>query len=410
MRTRFPHIGDLHAGPGPRNADRYRALDQIIVECLTTMPKAELGAWLWPGDLNHGRMTIEDRNALATRLLAMGNTAPVVLCYGNHDLPGDLDVFAKLRTTYPILVVSTPQVISLYLDNGAHVSLFVLPYPTKAGLVALGIAKPDVIDAAADALDAICGNAAAQLEVARDNGALTLMVGHVNVGGSITSAGQPNIGREIELSARHLDQFGAIYKGLNHIHKAQEIAGAWYAGSVCRLNWGEIEEKSYIVATYDDTVIELEPGDSRWSVERRPIDVPPMYHVEGTLTRDGFTPDATSPMHLFWGGREVRVRYRYLQSERGLADPACIRNLFAGAVRLELEPIAVPDRQLRAPEVAAARTLPEKFTAYCAVSGVALTDALQTKLARLEHADPLVLLSEVQTALTTVRENVEVAA
>jgi hypothetical protein len=57
------------------------------------------------------------------------------------------------------------------------------------------------------------------------------MIGHVNVGGAITSSGQPNIGREIEISARHLDQLGNIYKGLNHIHKAQEIAGAWYAGS-----------------------------------------------------------------------------------------------------------------------------------------------------------------------------------
>lgn len=408
MVTRFPHIGDLHAGPGPRNADRYRALDQIIAECLTTIPKGELGAWLWPGDLNHGRMTIEDRNALATRLLAMGNAAPVVLCYGNHDLPGDLDVFAKLRTTYPILVVSAPQVVSLYLESGAHVSLFVLPYPTKAGLVALGIAKPDVIDAAADALDAICSNAAAQLEAKRDSGALTLLIGHVNVGGSITSSGQPNIGREIEISARHLDPFGAIYKGLNHIHKAQEIAGAWYAGSVCRLNWGEIEEKRYLVATYDDTIIELEPGD-QWSVASHAIDVAPMYHVEGELTRAGFVPrDAHLLLHN-WTGCEVRVRYTFAQSERGLLDPACIREAFAGALRLELEPIAVPDRQLRAPEVAAARTLPEKFTAYCAVSGVALTDALQAKLARLEHADPLALLSEVQTALAT-RENVEVAA
>jgi hypothetical protein len=30
--TTFVHIGDFHAGPGPRNADRYRALDQIIRE------------------------------------------------------------------------------------------------------------------------------------------------------------------------------------------------------------------------------------------------------------------------------------------------------------------------------------------------------------------------------------------
>jgi hypothetical protein len=135
-----------------------------------------------------------------------------------------------------------------------------------------------------------------------------------------------------------------------------------------------------------------------------------MYRIEGTLTRDGFTIDATSPTRLDWSGCEVRVRYSFAQSERGLVDPACIRRLFAGAVRLDLEPIAVPDRQLRAPEVAAARTLPDKFTAYCAASGLPLTDSLQAKLARLEHTDALTLLTDVQNALAVVTAREQVAA
>ena len=72
---------------------------------------------------------------------------------------------------------------------------------------------------------------------------MTLFIGHANVGGAVTSSGQPNIGREIELSPRHLDRLGPIYKGLNHVHKAQEIHGAHYPGSICRLDWGEIETK-----------------------------------------------------------------------------------------------------------------------------------------------------------------------
>ena len=46
--TSLVHIGDLHAAPGPRDADRYRALDQIIGEGLAL---EHMGAWLWPGDL-----------------------------------------------------------------------------------------------------------------------------------------------------------------------------------------------------------------------------------------------------------------------------------------------------------------------------------------------------------------------
>jgi hypothetical protein len=78
---------------------------------------------------------------------------------------------------------------------------------------------------------------------------LTLMIGHVNVAGAQLSNGQPSIGHEIELNPKHLDRLGDIPKLLNHIHKPQTIAGAHYAGSVCRLDYGEIEEKRYSSCT-----------------------------------------------------------------------------------------------------------------------------------------------------------------
>jgi hypothetical protein len=46
--TSLVHIGDVHAAPGPRSADRWRAVDQIIREGLAL---EQLGAWLIPGDL-----------------------------------------------------------------------------------------------------------------------------------------------------------------------------------------------------------------------------------------------------------------------------------------------------------------------------------------------------------------------
>jgi DNA repair exonuclease SbcCD nuclease subunit len=117
----------------------------------------------------------------------------------------------------------------------------------------MGVAKDAVIDTAANALDIIFMDAAAQLVQAREMwGDLTLMIGHVNVAGAMTSVGQPNIGHEIEITAAHLDRLGNIPKLLNHIHKAQEIGGAHYAGSVCRMNWGEIEDKGYSVVTFQE--------------------------------------------------------------------------------------------------------------------------------------------------------------
>lgn len=443
MFTNLIHIGDVHAAPGPRNADRFRALDQIIAEgCALDI----LGAWLLPGDLNHARMTIEDRNALAGRLMWMASRAPVVICYGNHDAPGDLDVFAKLKTDWPIYVVDTPRCVSVLLaDNGGQATIFVLPYPTKAGLVTAGIAHGDLIPTASDALDAIFMQAAADLDVARARGDLTLMIGHVNVAGSTMSAGQPNVGHEIEIGPQQLARLGPIYKGLNHIHVAQDLHGAYYAGSICRLSWGEIEPKSYLVITYDSTNWkELTAANIPSMIERRPIDVAPMYHVEGELTAEGFTwrctagpggvsqepPRCVCAGYLVdstillaekgclkccgsgvcWHGCEVRVRVRFKQSARSILELARVRGEFEGALRLEIEPIATPDRDIRAPEVALVRTLPEKLAVYAKVAD--LTPGQLGKLAALEHHDPQRLLSDVAAEMARLegREKASVAA
>lgn len=410
MQATFIDIGDFHAGPGPRNADRYRSLDHIID---VGERFSYLAAWLWPGDLNHGRMTIEDRNALAGRLQRMAAVAPVVICYGNHDLPGDLDVFARLKAKWPVYVIDRPQTLRILTAAPGtapiHASIFVLPYPTKAGLVSLGVEHGGIIPTAAQALDTIFMVAAHDLETAAAAGDLTLMIGHVNVAGSLTSVGQPNIGYEIEISEAHLQRFApSMPKLLNHIHKAQFIGGAYYPGSVCRLNWGEVEPKEFI----DVTMFE----DGQWGISHHPLDVPPMYHVEGELTRDAFTYHVVgdqAPLDgaaISWKGCEVRVRYRFKASEKSGLDTARVLAEFAEAARLEVEPIAVPDRELRQPEVAAARSLAEKLAVYMHVEQLA--PSLAVKLTALEHGDPLVTLSKVQTELSALeqREDVTVAA
>jgi riboflavin biosynthesis pyrimidine reductase len=417
--TRFVHIGDIHSGPGPRNVDRFRALDQIIRE---GQMLSNLGAWLVPGDLSHARQQIDDKNELAARLQVMASRAPVLICDGNHDLPGDLAVFAKLASRYPITVYDRPTVDTITLATGERATVFVLPYPTKAGLTALGVAHDQVVSEGAAALDAIFTDAGAQLRDARSRGELTFAIGHVNVAGALSSVGQPNIGHEIELDASQIAKLGDVYVGLNHIHKAQSIGGAHYPGSICRLDWGEIEAKGYIVVTCECVV---EPsiataGLWRYTIARPPIDVAPMYHVEGELTRDGFAWQATKgpggeavDKPASWRGCEVRVRYRFKQSERSVLSDAVVMAEFAEAARLDIEPIAVPDRALRSPAVAAARTLDEKLRAWATANGGdAITEGIVAKLARLEHGDHLHLLTDLQTRLAAIEAGArdEVAA
>jgi DNA repair exonuclease SbcCD nuclease subunit len=414
---RFVHIGDLHLGSNARNADRLRALDQIVWDCREI---DRLAAWLWPGDLNHSRMTIEDRNALITRFRLMAEKAPVVVCYGNHDLPGDLDFLAFLDTDWPIYVRSRPDVLRVQLATNAMASIFVLPYPTRAGLVSAGVPSDQVVDTARQALDVIFMAAVAKLDAAAAGGAIPLMVGHVNVGGSIVSTGQPNIGREIELDPALIDRLGRVYVGLNHIHKAQQVGGAHYAGSCCRLDWGEVEEKRYLVVTYGkgDEMRQGATDADGWiyDVESKPLDVAPMYHVEGELTREGFDwhivgdvlkltfpPDTGPAPVLDWTGCEVRVRYRFNAAEKSALDDALVRAPFEGAKRLELEPIAMRSRAIRAPEVAAALTLEAKVQTFVRQTGVAWTPSLETKLAALQGPDGAAFLTDVQSKLSEPR-------
>lgn len=390
MTSTFVHIGDTHLHPGPRNADRLRALDQIIDE---NIARPDLAAWLWPGDLFDARSDIENRNALAARIQRMSDAAPTLIVYGNHDLPGDLDVFGKLSARWPIYLAARPQVMTITVATGRTATVFCLPFPTEAGLVAQGVAPGDIVQSARLALEAIFLDAGERLDAARRRGDLTLAIGHVNVSGSIASTGQPSIGKEIEIDGALIARLGPCYVGLSHIHVRQSIAGAHYPGSICRLSWGEVERKAYLTATYDES--------GTFVVDEHPVAVAPMYHVEGWLSRDGFTYDVVgADKPESWKGCEVRVRAKFHQSEKGLLElaKAHVYAEFAEAARFELEPVAVPDTALRAPEVAAARTLAEKVTAWANETRTVLPADVLALLPALEHGDAEILLAREREA------------
>jgi len=252
----------------------------------------------------------------------------------------------------------------------------------------------------------------------------------------MASTGQPQIGHEIELTSGHLGRFGTRPVLLNHIHKMQQVNNATYAGSCCRLDWGEIEPKSF-------NVVRFTHDGQMWSSGLRQvqIDVPPMYHVEGELgphpPRSPVASEAcgnlagppTTPHCFTWNvrngpagpyleappsrnenpftGCDVRVRYRFPASQRDTVDVAAIRAPFEGARRLVLEPIAVPDTGLRSPEVANAVGLRDKVNAWAHEfyrhpgedHGRSITDAVEEKLWILEGTDPDFVLGEVSAWL-----------
>ena len=427
---RFACIGDLHLVRGPKNADRLAALDFVIDDVLKNHTEP-LSAWLWPGDLTDAGMTIEIRNALVERAIRMAEVAPVVIVPGNHDPDGDLLFLAKLAARWPIHVVTSAQVIEIavpefggeapdFLDRGPRVAIACVPYPSKAAIVSAGTPHDQIGRVAAEAFDVIFMQLGAQLEAARQRELPTLAIGHMNISGSIASTGQPQIGAELEVNATHLARLGDCPVIFNHIHKHQRVGSAVYPGSLCRMDHGEVEPKGYVV---------VEMTDSDYGIHFHLAPIAPLYHVEGTLTRDAFdwivtkgpggpkddppqiectacsgTGDGKrdllegtlgcevcrgSGFIISFAGCDLRVRASYPQQEKDVLAGAFerVKAMFPGARRFEFEPIAIPDRALRAPEVVQAQTFGEKLLAMSALQHVSWSSEIDRAAQELQRTD-----------------------
>lgn len=397
---RIIHIGDLHLGPNARQADRLAALDLIIATCLA---HPDLALWAIPGDLFHARSSIEDRNELAPRLQRMADAAPVVLVKGNHDADGDLEILGRLRARFPIIVHARPNVDYFATATDSMVALAAIPYPKRDGLVGAGVESGTLEQTGSQAFEVLVMGLVESFNqiadgVIEDEPYIPIVLGHANVAGARASSGQPQIGRELELSEAALQRFPtSAYIGLNHIHKHQQIGRAVYAGSVCRLDYGEVEPKGYVEVTYLKV-----GGEWRHTWQFVELPVAPLYHVEGELTRDGFTFICTTGVGgdvvetpATWKGSEVRARYRFNKAEAGVLDVAQIHATFAEAKSLKLDPVPVLEQRVRAPQIAAAVTLEDKVKACCELQGIAWTARHAAKLAALQTQDPAVVLAGV---------------
>lgn len=394
-------IGDGHVRTADRRHPiRERALAQILAHA-EDLGETGLDLIVWPGDLFHAESEIPDRNWLRRYVLDLAEIAPVLIVKGNHDKPGELDVFDDLRARHRVEVVTSPRVATFGDGAGGRVAVACLPYPEKAGLVSAGLPSSEIGPAVDRAFDAVFLELGAQLATLEADGVPTLFAGHVTIGGAELSVGQPLIGQDLQITAGHLAKLPpSTLVVLNHIHKPQQLHGATYIGSIAPVDYGEAERKRFLQ-------LEAHPG-APWALTSIPLDVPPMYHVEGLAGPDGFTwqvtkgPDGpTIDPPASWRGCDVRVRYRFRSADAGRLEfaRAEIFATFAEAYHLEPEPVAIVDREVRAPAVAAAVTLADKVRAWAELAGLPTTDAILDKLAALESDDASALLEALERRL-----------
>lgn len=383
-------IGDGHVlAASPRHDLQLAALEQIVRLAETLKAEGRLGVIVWPGDLLHRESVIGDRRVVLDVLEALEALATVLVIRGNHDAPGELELLGRVGRRHGIRVVTRPEVVALSLPGDLVAHIACLPYPTKAGLLAQDVPADQMAAAVARALEQIFLDFGARLVdalQANPGRVAPLFLGHVTLGGAMLSVGQPLIGEDLQISHAHLAMLPAgTLPVLNHIHKPQVLGAAYYVGSIAPVDWGEVERKRVLV---------LEHRAGAWAVESVPLDLPALYHVDAavggawTVRRGPDGEQLEAPAS--WRNAEVRIRLHFPASEARRLDATKARLMadFAEARLVKIEPVAEPDRALRAPAVRAASTLPEKVAAWGELAGVDWEPAAAAEhLAALEAPD-----------------------
>lgn len=355
--------GDTHA----HEARRFDEHNRIMAWIGRDAAERGCDAILHSGDVfENGITTPRERRAVADYVQEWTERMTMVVIPGNHDLDFEVAFAGRLRTRNPIHAVTSQQVVTV-----GPAAIACLPWPRKGSLLAqLGIlSREEGNQVATEALRAVLGELGDGL--ARHQLGPRIFLGHCSMRGSKTSEAQPPlVGHDFELTLEDLAVVGARFYGLGHIHQGQSwsmgemLPGdtpVVYPGSPRRCDWGEPEPKGYVIAEFE--------GSKLVGWERVPTPCAPMLRVDVRFERGSIVisnEDANlieqSP------GAEVRLRYDVPADQR-VAAKAAAEDLaellkLCGSASVELDDVVQTEARARAPEVAAASTLPDKLAAH----------------------------------------------
>ena len=245
MTLRVNHCGDVHLEEDRYFGDTVRCLEWFVCDGI----RQKTNLFVIDGDLTTYKATIKERNIWIDTVIRMAEHAPVLIVSGNHgkESDGDLYALAKAKGKHNIYLSTEPEFIEL-----DHIAIATFPYPQKADWIGTPQEK-GMQEAFVEQMEEF------NRQFARRPGCYRLFFGHFGVAGARMSSGQPLTGRCAEYPLEPVRRLGAQYIGLSHIHLRQELAPRiWYAGSLSRCDYSEIEDKGYNLVTLKQP--ELLPG------------------------------------------------------------------------------------------------------------------------------------------------------
>lgn len=381
MPYRIAHLADSHLDVSNRLADNVACHDAFLLEAKAFNADLIVHA----GDLFERASTPAERNALCDFLRRAADIAPVVGVKGNHDADGDLAIFNALDTTHTVRFMDYPTVapgsaLIVSKARGGFAAVLALPWFDKAHLAASLPADTPHDQIAAGIIDGtrvMLAALRAEATRCKAQGLPVVLVAHVQVAGSRLSTGQTLVGQTVELAPGELQDVGADYVALGHIHRSQGWGRVWYAGSTQRNNFGEPESKGCILATIED--------EGPLSTQFRELPARKVMLHEMDFTAPGV--DIGALMAGDWKvalveGALVRLRYKIRPEDLHLVDEAKITAAFraAGAYEVVCEKQLLHQERARCPEVIAAATVYDKLCAFWNAKGIDVPDVQHDRL------------------------------
>jgi exonuclease SbcC len=319
----------------------------------------------------------------------LADLAPVCAVYGtpSHDVDNSLDVFPKLTSKYGTTILEPGQAYFLvdkkiqkssekWMDEETKAIIFGIPEPRKKYLLAdTSAGKDETEEAIRDAMHRLCFLLAAKRLDYSSMPCIVLYHGDV-AGSTLQNDQTVERGTGIAITVDDLNDIGADYYALGHIHRPQKVGKlpAYYAGSIYPKNFGETHQAGF-------NVVELTQAGSPADVERVAFPHPQNLKIETVDPMSYEVPEGGV------AGKRVWLEITCPKEQRALIDvEEELADLYKrGAVPGSRVTISdIPVETVRAAEITEVNTPAKKFEIWAENSNIEYEGTILKKIESLE--------------------------
>lgn len=393
---RLLHTADLHYSVRPEKLAETITVSRFI---LSYAQKDRPDAAVLAGDTFDEydgpiRLDSETARAAIHFVRALADVCPVLVVRGtpSHDRNAP-ELLREVRSRHPIHVSTEIEQVGLFDGNWRGLeypetpcgAFTCIPSLDKARLYALGEATSRAAGnvQARELLSDLFG------EIGTINKGLSvprIAVGHGMITGAAFSTGQTAIGEDFEVGTSDLLRLACDYYAWGHVHRHQCFGPICYAGSPGRMNFGEVEEKGFIVVDVE----RMAPPRTLF------VPTPARLFAFKEAQWDGVARSIEELISEGVSGKHVRFRYSVPEEHAGALDRSAIDRALreAGAVEVKIEATVVPKVRQRAEGISRISGLRDKGARWGEVVGEPLPAAALAILAEIEGKSAEELVTE----------------